>query len=193
MHRLRPRNWIGILLSLLPDRRDDRRGRGPSARLGDDPNRTVICARRRGDGRAPYLDLRRHVLSFRHDRLPAKIKGQFTRQELQPLAKVNVESLKDFAFFTYTRINGKRKKDAFNDPVDYWLDYDAKNKQLTLHFTLPFKNPVAVNSSSSNLRSGIFRRFRPSLEDPVDLSVHRRNAPSRPKSHRTRISRRRRV
>jgi ABC-type uncharacterized transport system substrate-binding protein len=74
--------------------------------------------------------------------IPAKTKGQFTREELQPLAEVNVSSLKDFDYFTYATINGKRDKKAFVDPVDYWLTYDPKATVLTLHFTLPFKNPV---------------------------------------------------
>ena len=74
--------------------------------------------------------------------IPAKTKGQFTREELQPLAQVNVESLKDYAYFTYAWIDGKRQKDAFTDPIDYWLTYDDKANVLTLHFTLPFKEPV---------------------------------------------------
>ena len=74
--------------------------------------------------------------------IQAKTKGQFTREELQPLAKVNVNSLKDFAYFTYATIDGVKDKEAFGDPVDYWLDYDPKATALTLHFTLPFKEPV---------------------------------------------------
>jgi ABC-type uncharacterized transport system substrate-binding protein len=74
--------------------------------------------------------------------MPAKTKGEFTREELQPLAQVNVESLKDYAYFTYAWIDGKRLKDAFTDPIDYWLTYDTKTTVLTLHFTLPFKKPV---------------------------------------------------
>ncbi|HXX04909.1 MAG TPA: DUF1007 family protein, partial [Xanthobacteraceae bacterium] len=54
--------------------------------------------------------------------LPQKTKGQFTRDELQSLAKVNVESLKEYAYFTYARIDGKRHRDAFTDPIDYYLD-----------------------------------------------------------------------
>ena len=77
--------------------------------------------------------------------LEAKKKGQFTRAELQPLAQVNIESLKDFDYFTYARIDGKRRQsDAFAAPVDYWLDYDAEAAELTLHFTLPFKEPIAA-------------------------------------------------
>jgi ABC-type uncharacterized transport system substrate-binding protein len=74
--------------------------------------------------------------------IKARVKGQFTRQELQPLAQVNVDSLKEYAYFTYARIDGKKQKDAFLPPVDYWLDYDPKATVLTLHFTLPFKQPV---------------------------------------------------
>jgi ABC-type uncharacterized transport system substrate-binding protein len=73
-----------------------------------------------------------------------RTKGQFTRVELEPLAKLNIESLKEYAFFTYARINGRQQKEAFGNPVDYWLDYDRKTKQLTLHFTLPLKSPVSV-------------------------------------------------
>ncbi len=77
--------------------------------------------------------------------IKAAKKGQYTRAELQPLAQINVDSLKDFAYFTYARIDGKRpQSDAFSAPVDYWLDYDAKTTELTLHFTLPFKQPVTA-------------------------------------------------
>ena len=100
----------------------------------------------------------------------AKIKGQFTRQELQPLAQVNVESLKDFAFFTFAKINGKRQRDVFNDPVDYWLDYDAKSKQLTLHFTLPFKKPVAAKQLLIEVYDPeFFVDFGPAEKNPVRL------------------------
>jgi ABC-type uncharacterized transport system substrate-binding protein len=72
----------------------------------------------------------------------AHTKGQFTRAELQPLAQVNVDSLKEYAYFTYAKINGRPQKDAFGAPTNYWLDYDPKATVLTLHFTLPFKRPV---------------------------------------------------
>jgi ABC-type uncharacterized transport system substrate-binding protein len=80
--------------------------------------------------------------AFATQGLPQQTKGQFTREELQSLAKVNVESLKEYAYFTYARIDGKRRRDAFAEPIDYYLDYDPKETVLTLHFTLPFKGPV---------------------------------------------------
>ncbi|MBV8851291.1 MAG: DUF1007 family protein [Methylobacteriaceae bacterium] len=62
-----------------------------------------------------------------------------TPEELQPLAKVNVESLAEFDFFTYPK-HGSEKPE-FAAPIDYSLEADA-NKVITLHFTLPLKTPV---------------------------------------------------
>ena len=54
--------------------------------------------------------------------LEQKTKGRFTREELSSLAKVNVESLQEYAYFTYVKVNGKRQKDALSDPIDYYLE-----------------------------------------------------------------------
>ena len=62
--------------------------------------------------------------------------GKLSREELQPLAEVNVTSLKDFDYFTVGK-NGE-KQIEFGPPLDYWLVADEK-KLLTLHFTLPVK------------------------------------------------------
>ena len=73
--------------------------------------------------------------------LESKKKGQFTREELQPLAQVNVNSLKEFNFFTFAKANGKALE--FNDPAEgYYLDFDPKLTVLTLHFVLALKAPV---------------------------------------------------
>ena len=84
--------------------------------------------------------------AFATQGIEGKTKGTWTRQELEPLAQVNVESLKEYAYFTYAKIDGKRQKDAFLAPVDYFLDYDPKDTVLTLHFTLPFKTPVKAKA-----------------------------------------------
>ena len=84
--------------------------------------------------------------AFATQGIAQKTKGQFTREELAPLAKVNIESLKEYAYFTYARIDGKRRRDAFAEPIDYYLDYDPKQTMLTLHFTLPFKTPVKAKA-----------------------------------------------
>jgi ABC-type uncharacterized transport system substrate-binding protein len=84
--------------------------------------------------------------AFATQGLEQKTKGQFTREELGPLAKVNVESLQEYAYFTYVKVKGKRQKDALSDPIDYYLEYDPKETVLTLHFTLPFKTPVKAKA-----------------------------------------------
>jgi ABC-type uncharacterized transport system substrate-binding protein len=77
-----------------------------------------------------------------------KTNGTFTRETLESLAKVNIDSLKNFDYFTYAKVDGQRIKNAFNDPLPgYWLDYDAKTTLLTLHFALPFKVPLKAKKS----------------------------------------------
>jgi ABC-type uncharacterized transport system substrate-binding protein len=77
--------------------------------------------------------------AFATQGIASKEKGTFTRAELTPLAKVNIESLKEYKYFTYATADGK--KVVFGEPQpDYWLDY--KNAVLVLNFTLPFKRPV---------------------------------------------------
>ena len=76
--------------------------------------------------------------TFALEGLQSAKKGVFTREELAPLAQVNVESLKESDFFTYAKANGKDL--AFGDAKDYSLDY--KDEVLTLQFTLPLKSPV---------------------------------------------------
>jgi ABC-type uncharacterized transport system substrate-binding protein len=78
--------------------------------------------------------------AFATQGVDAKTKGQFTRQELAPLAQENVSSLKDFDYFTFAKANGKKLE--MKDPTDYYLDYNSKDTVLTLHFTLPFKTPI---------------------------------------------------
>ena len=70
--------------------------------------------------------------------IETKTKGVYSREELRALAQTNVESLKEFGFFTFAKADGKKEK--FQEPVDYFLEY--KDAELTLHFTLPLKTPV---------------------------------------------------
>jgi ABC-type uncharacterized transport system substrate-binding protein len=100
-----------------------------------------------------------------------KTNGTFARETLQPLAKVNVDALKDFDYFTYATVDGKRDKDAFNEPLaDYWLNYDAKTTLLTLHFTLPLKKPVKAKTLKIEVYDPtFFIDFAMAKDDPVTL------------------------
>lgn len=69
--------------------------------------------------------------------------GIWTREELAELAKVNVESLSEFGFFTVAKANGKLQE--FAAPTDYALTFEKK--LLTLTYTLPLRNPTPANRS----------------------------------------------
>ena len=77
--------------------------------------------------------------AFATQGIDGKQRGVYTRDELEPLARTNVESLKDFDYFTIARVNGK-KAEFLDPPKGYYLDY--KDQILTLHFTLPLKTPM---------------------------------------------------
>src|SRR5215218_5024227 len=47
--------------------------------------------------------------------IEGKSKGAYSREELAPLAQTNVESLKEFAYFTFARADGKKEK--FQEPT----------------------------------------------------------------------------
>lgn len=66
--------------------------------------------------------------------------GVYSKEELAPLAKVNVESLAEFDYFTFVRLVGEEGFLPLKPPVDYWVEYDST--VLTLHFTLPFETLV---------------------------------------------------
>jgi len=108
--------------------------------------------------------------AFATQGMEQKTKGEFTREDLEPLAKVNVESLKEYAYFTYAKVNGKRHKDAFLDPIEYFLEYDPKETVLTLHFTLPFKTPVKAKALEVEVYDPeFFIDFGFADKDPVRL------------------------
>jgi ABC-type uncharacterized transport system substrate-binding protein len=73
--------------------------------------------------------------------LPTAKDGTISREILAPLAKENTESLSEFDYFTKLKVDGKKLD--FSAPVDYWLDYGKG--ALTLHFTLPLKQPVPLS------------------------------------------------
>jgi ABC-type uncharacterized transport system substrate-binding protein len=101
--------------------------------------------------------------------LPAKEKGQFTREELAPLAEVNVTSLKDFEYFTYVTADGQKLELEDPSKGEYWLDY--KDATLTLNFTLPLKAPVKAREISVEVYDPtIFVDFSPAKKDAAALA-----------------------
>ena len=107
--------------------------------------------------------------TFATQGIEGKKKGEFTRQELAPLAAVNVDSLKEYDFFTYATANGKAVE--FNEPeAGYYLDFDPKETVLTLHFTLPLKTPVKAKDLTLEVYDReFFVDFSFAEKDPVKL------------------------
>jgi len=96
-----------------------------------------------------------------------KRKGVFSREDLAPLAEVNITSLKEFDYFTHAKADGK--KATFTDPVDYWLEY--QDNVLTLHFTLPLKVPIKAKTLALEIYDPtFFVDFSFADQEPVSLA-----------------------
>jgi ABC-type uncharacterized transport system substrate-binding protein len=105
--------------------------------------------------------------AFATQGLESKQKGVFTREELAPLAEVNVTSLKEFDYFSYAKANGN--KTEFGDAIDYWLDYT--DSVLTLHFTLPLKSVSKARSFELEVYDPTyFVDFALAEKNPVSLA-----------------------
>lgn len=77
-----------------------------------------------------------------------------TPEQMLPIAKTNVESLKEFDFFTAAKVNSAAVK--FADPSDYSMSYDGNDQTVTLHFTLP------LDASAKPGKTFVFQVFDPS-------------------------------
>ena len=99
--------------------------------------------------------------------LKSKEEGKFTREELAPLAEDTLGSLKEYDYYTYVTVDGKKAQLA--DPLpDYWLDY--RDSTLTLHFTLPLKMPVKAKELKLEVYDpAIFVDFKFAKTTPVKL------------------------
>ena len=104
--------------------------------------------------------------------LDANKDGVYSKEELQPLAQVNVESLKDFDYFTFVHFEGEDDKLLkLRPPVDYSVDYDKS--VLTLHFTLPMETPVDTHGKPVEVDvydPSFFVAFGFATEKPVALA-----------------------
>lgn len=72
------------------------------------------------------------------DGLDANGDGVYSPQELEPLTKENLQSLKDYDYFTVMRFNGE--KQLFGPIVESGQIWS--NNKLQLHFQLPLKTPL---------------------------------------------------
>jgi ABC-type uncharacterized transport system substrate-binding protein len=101
--------------------------------------------------------------------------GKYSREELAELAKVNIDGLKEFDYFTYAKLGAKDLK--FKAPVDYWLDHTPEGV-LTLHLTLPLETPVAPGTGGFAFQvfdPSYFIAFDLAKDEPIKLGA---NAPA---------------
>ena len=91
-----------------------------------------------------------------------------TTKDLASLAKTNVDSLADFDFFTYAKVDGHKL--TFTKPIDYSLE-ERPDKRVVLHFTLPLVEPAKTGRylSFQEYDPTYFVDFELAAQDPVEL------------------------
>lgn len=113
---------------------------------------------------------------------------KLSREELAPMAKVNVESLREFDFFTYTHANGKAlewleaqgeymlenpvPESTAPTPAGTNPDPLEKIANLTLHFFLPLKAPLQTKAQNITLKiydKTYLVAFVPDEKNPLKL------------------------
>lgn len=78
------------------------------------------------------------------DGLPKNKDGLYGREELAELARVNVEGLKEFNYFTFASIDKAELKVGDPKLGDFWLEH--KDGVLSLHFTIPLEKPLPLTT-----------------------------------------------
>jgi ABC-type uncharacterized transport system substrate-binding protein len=102
--------------------------------------------------------------------LDANGDGTYSREELKELAQVNIDGLKEFAYFTIAKLG--KAPIGLKPPVDYYLEY--KDGLLSLYFTLPFEQPVLADAPEFNFAvfdESFFIAFDFGKDNPVKLSA----------------------
>ena len=106
--------------------------------------------------------------------------------ELKPLTEVNINSLKEFDYFTFVHV-GDADALPLKAPENASLEYDKS--LLTLHFTLPLEKPLNAHSQEVQVDvydPSFFVAFGFATEAPVTLSgpcgqgLHGRGQEARP-------------
>ena len=86
----------------------------------------------------------------------------FSADELEPLAKENIQSLKEWSYFVYGRLNGEKMKWA---DVQEYGQIMGSDGRLQLHFVVPFATPVDPKKSDF-----VFRIYDPSFYIAIDFT-----------------------
>jgi ABC-type uncharacterized transport system substrate-binding protein len=101
--------------------------------------------------------------------LDANNDGTYDRKELAELAQVNMDGLKEFDYFTQSRLGGQPLKNGA--PKDYWLEH--KDGVLSLNFVLPLAQPVLAEAEGFSFAvsdPSYFIAFDLAKDQPIKLS-----------------------
>lgn len=96
--------------------------------------------------------------------------NKFDRTELAELAKINMDGLKEFEYFTYARLGTASL--TFSAPVEPWLEH--KDNVLKLHFRLPLAEPVLAEAEGLNFSiydPTWFIAFDPEKTEPIKIAA----------------------
>lgn len=96
--------------------------------------------------------------------------GAYSREELAELTKVNMEGLKEFGYFTVSRLGEKTL--AVKDPTEAFLEVD-KQGILSLIFLLPYAEPVLAEAEGFSFAvydASFFIAFELTGEQPIKLA-----------------------
>lgn len=97
--------------------------------------------------------------------------GKYSREELQPLADVNVQSLSEFGYFTFAKAAGRNLE--LQPPKDYWTEVDGAGS-VTLYFTSMLANPLnpaEIGTFSLSIYDPtVYVSFTYAAEQPVKLT-----------------------
>jgi ABC-type uncharacterized transport system substrate-binding protein len=92
--------------------------------------------------------------------------GTFSREQLMPLARRYVGSLRNYEYFTFGKGDGAKLE--FADPPDYWFEYEEG--VLILNFILPLKTPAKLKQLALEIYDPTyFVALSPGGKDPVSL------------------------
>jgi ABC-type uncharacterized transport system substrate-binding protein len=93
-----------------------------------------------------HLDFRRSILGvFATEGLDADGDGTLSAKELGPLAKVNIQSLEPFGFFTRAGVGQEQM--SFGPVTEYSDTFEGG--RLTLRFTVPLARSIALDNELS--------------------------------------------